>query len=184
MIALSVWYTTVSQPRTTGKPLSEYGCPDPETFVSLHLLNLLSLGKTFCCCFFQLKIHGLWPHRVSFSRKVPQCKVPGVTNGAVATAKGACHPWGSGLSAGASWAPSGGCRGLPIASSSIGGSATIPGAFWWPGFILESMGEKHGGFFAMAQEIAHGAGSFSATLSVASLPDQYQETVDKFVVSA
>lgn len=106
-----------------------------------------------------------------------------MTNGAVATGKGACHPWGSGLSAGASGAPSGGSTGLPIASS-IAGSATIPGAFRRPGFILESMGEKHGGIYAMAQEIPRGAGSFSAVLSVASLPGHYQDTAGKFVVPA
>lgn len=104
-------------------------------------------------------------------------------NGAVATCKGAYHPWDSGLRAGASEAPSGGSTDLPIASS-IAASATIPGAFRWPGFILESMGEKHGGIYAMAQEIPRGAGSSSAVLSVASLPGHYQDTAGKFVVPA
>ena len=53
-----------------------------------------------------------------------------------------------------------GSSGLPIASSTAG-SAAIPGAFQWPGFILESMGEKHGGIYAMAQEIPDGAGRVS-----------------------
>lgn len=159
MIPLSVWYTGgFYSPRTVGKPLSRYGCPDPETFVNPYLLNPLSQGKTFCCWVFQLKVRELWPHGASFSRKDPQWEADGVTNGAVATGKAACHPWGSGLSAGASAAPSGGSRGLPIASSTAG-SATIPGDFWWPGFTLEGMGEKHGGIYAMAQDIPRGAGS-------------------------
>lgn len=183
MIPLSVWYTTGWFSRTAGKPLSGYGYLDPETFVNLYLLNFLRQGKTFCCCVFQLKIHGLWPHRVSFCRKDPQWEAHGMSNGAVDTGKDSSHPWGSGLSAGDAGAPSGGSRGLPIASS-IAESATIPGAFPWPGSILESMGEKHGGFYAMAQEIPHGAGGFSAMLSVASLPGDFQDTADKSVVSA